>query len=88
MRSIGKYKANCFVVSQLFSMSRYASSWDRNSADFTSVGHLTPEPSSFPALVKEFFTYIILHWRRLWCNGYRRPGDPSSNQGRVCFRFI
>ena len=27
--------------------SRGASSWDQNSADFTSVGHLTTVPSSF-----------------------------------------
>ena len=32
-----------------------ASSWDWN----PSVEYLTPEPSSFSALVKEFFTYIF-----------------------------
>ena len=36
---------------------RDASSWDRNPADFKSVGYLNPEPSSFSALVKEFLTY-------------------------------
>ena len=34
---------------------RITSSWDRNPANFTSVGHLTHKPSSFAALEKNLF---------------------------------
>ena len=34
----------------------------------TSVGHFTPEPSSFSASVKKFFTYICRHVR-YWQTG-------------------
>ena len=39
-----------FVVSQ-----RDVSSWDRNPADFTSVGYLTPESLSFSGM---FYIYL------------------------------
>ena len=46
------------------------SSWDRNAADFVSVGDLTPEPSPFSVWVKEllritFYMYVIIILRVL-----------------------
>ena len=38
---------------------RDALSWDRKIADFTSVGYLTAELSSFSLFVKEFFRHIF-----------------------------
>ena len=42
-----------------------ASTRDRNPTDFASLVYLTQEPSSFSALVKEFFTYhfLYMHYR-------------------------
>ena len=37
-----------------------ASNWDRNPADFTSVGYLTVKISCFSASAKEFYVYIYL----------------------------
>ena len=40
-----------------------ASSRDQNPADFTPVGYIILKPSSYSALVEEFFTYTFLHTR-------------------------
>ena len=46
-----------------------ASSQDRNLANFTSVGYLTPKPSSFLAYAEEFFTYFLKLLLYLLYNG-------------------
>ena len=46
------------------------SSWDRNPADFMSIGYLTPKLSSLPAQAKEFYSYILIYlyaYQRLEC---------------------
>ena len=58
---------NCSV----WLVTRDASSWDRNPADFTSFGYLTPKISSLCAWAKEFSTYIFIYiyaFRLLECS--------------------
>ena len=57
---------------------RAASCWDRNPADFTSVGYLTPVLSSFSAKefsAKEFFTlklFFHIRYRITECSIYEK----------------
>ena len=60
---------------------RDASSWDRNPADFTSVGYLTPEKSSFSFRLYIYIYIYIYSWERICKCTPKKIDENDDNLG-------